>query len=214
MKEVSLSGAVRTHVGKKDAKAVRNAGNVPCVVYGAGSQIHFSASHNDLSKLIHTPHVHIVKVDVDGKSIRTIIQDIQFHPITDRIHHVDFIELKDDKKIKVNVPVILHGRAIGVMNGGKLSQVFRKLKVYALPGELPDAIKVDISGLRIGGSVRVRDLITDKLDIINAPGAVVCSIKMARGAVETEEEEAAAAEAEAAAAEGGEGAEAAEAAAE
>ncbi|OIQ37791.1 MAG: 50S ribosomal protein L25/general stress protein Ctc [Crocinitomix sp. MedPE-SWsnd] len=189
MKQVSLSGSIRENVGKKDAKAVRNADRVPCVVYGGGEQTHFSVKHSDMEKLVYTPNVNIVEVDVDGKKVRTIIQDVQHHPITDRIHHVDFIELKDDKKVKVNVPVVITGRAIGVLNGGRLSQVFRTLKVYALPGELPDAITVDISDLRIGMSVRVRDLMTDKLEILNAPSAVVASVKMARGAVDEDEEE-------------------------
>jgi len=214
MKQVSLSGSLRENVGKKDAKAVRNADRVPCVVYGGSEQTHFSVKHSDMEKLVYTPNVNIVEVDVDGKKVRTIIQEVQHHPITDRIHHVDFIELQDDKKVKVNVPVVLEGRALGVLNGGKLSQVFRTLKVYALPGELPDTITVDISPLKIGMSVRVRDLMTDKLEILNAPSAVVCAVKMARGATAEEEaEDAALAEAEAAKAEGGEGAEGGEEAA-
>jgi large subunit ribosomal protein L25 len=189
MKQVSLSGSLRENVGKKDAKAVRNAERVPCVVYGGDDQTHFSVRHSDMEKLVYTPNVNIVEVDVDGKKVRTIIQEVQHHPVTDRIHHVDFIELKDDKKVKMNIPVVLEGRAIGVLNGGRLSQVFRTLKVYALPGELPDTITVDISKLRIGMSVRVRDLMTETLEILNAPSAVVCSVKMARGAVDEGEEE-------------------------
>ncbi|MDG1914424.1 MAG: 50S ribosomal protein L25/general stress protein Ctc [Crocinitomix sp.] len=189
MKEVSLSGSARTNVGKKDAKAVRVAGNVPCVVYGAGKQIHFSVKHVDMEKLIYTPNVYIINVDVDGVTVKTIIQDIQYHPVTDRIVHVDFIELQDDKKIKVNIPVNLFGRSQGVLNGGKLQQIFRRLKVYALPGDLPDSIEVDISPLKIGMAIRVSDVNTDKLNIINSPNAVICSVKMARGVVEDEEEE-------------------------
>lgn len=189
MKEVSLSGSLRENVGKKDAKAVRNAGNVPCVVYGGNEQVHFSVDHVQMEKLIYTPNVYIIKLDIDGKAIKTVIQDIQFHPVTDRIWHVDFIQLEDNKPVKVEIPVRLTGRAIGVMNGGKLSQVFRRLRVYALPGNLPDAIEVDISKLRIGQSIRVKDLITDELNILNAPNAVVCSIKMARGAVDEGEED-------------------------
>jgi large subunit ribosomal protein L25 len=208
MKEVSLSGSARTNVGKKDAKAVRVAGNVPCVIYGAGTQTHLSVKHTDMEKLIYTPNVHIINVDVAGKTIKTIIQDIQFHPVTDKVVHVDFIELQDDKKIKVNIPVNLFGRSPGVLNGGKLQQIFRRLKVYALPGDLPDSIEVSIDSLKIGMAIRVSDINNDKLNIINSPNAVICSVKMARGASEEEEEEeaAAAAAAEAAAAEG-EGAE-------
>ncbi|WP_066759858.1 50S ribosomal protein L25/general stress protein Ctc [Crocinitomix algicola] len=189
MKEVSLSGSLRSNVGKKDAKQIRNAGQVPCVVYGTGSQTHFSVSHVDMEKLIYTPNVYIINVEVEGKTIKSIIQDIQFHPVTDKIIHVDFIELQDDKKIKVNIPVNLVGRAPGVLNGGKLQQIFRRLKVYALPGDLPDSIEVDISKLRIGQAIRVRDVNTDELNIQNAASAVICSVKMARGAVNTDEEE-------------------------
>lgn len=185
MKEVSLSGSLRESVGKKDATAVRNAGNVPCVVYGGADQIHFSVRAVDMEKLVYTPHVHIINIELGDKKVKGIIQEVQHHPLTDRILHVDFIELKDDKKVKVNIPVKLTGRAIGVMNGGKLSQVFRKLKVYALPGELPDTIEVDISKLRIGHSIRVKDVAElSGLEILNAASAVVCSIKMARGAVD------------------------------
>jgi len=193
MKEVSLSGSLRANVGKKDAKAVRNSGEVPCVVYGLGEQTHFSVKHVDMEKLVYTPNVYIINLDIDGKAIKTVVQDIQFHPITDKILHVDFIELKDDKKIKVNIPVNLIGRSPGVMAGGKLQQIFRRVKVNALPANLPDSIDVDISKLQIGQAVRVRDINTEELDIQNAASAVVCSVKMARGAVK-----AAAAEEEAA----------------
>lgn len=189
MKEVSLSGSLRENVGKKDAKAVRNAGEVPSVIYGTGEQLHVSLKHTDLEKLIYTPNVYIINIEVGGKAVKTVMQEVQYHPVTDRILHVDFLELQDDKKVKVNIPVNLIGRPIGVMNGGKFSQVFRKLKVYALPANLPDAIDVDISGLKIGGSVRVKDLITEELNILNAPNAVVCAVKMARGAVQDEEAE-------------------------
>ena len=189
MKEVSLSGSLRENVGKKDATAVRNADRVPCVVYGNGEQKHFSVRHVDIEKLVYTPNVYIINLDFDGQNVKTIIQDIQHHPVTDRIHHVDFIALKDDKKVKIEVPVVLTGRSMGVMNGGKLSQVFRKLKVYAVPGELPDAIEVDITKLRIGGVIRVRDVVaTSGLEILNPASAVICSVKMARGAVEEETE--------------------------
>lgn len=195
-----MSGSLRENVGKKDAKALRNNGLVPAVIYGAGKEYHVSLKHVELEKLVYTPKVHIVSVEVGGNPIKTIIQEVQHHPLTDRIQHVDFIELQDDKKVKLDIPVNLVGRPIGVINGGKLSQLFRKLKVYALPANLPDTIEVDISGLRIGHAVRVRDLVTEDLNILNPLDAVVCSIKMARGAVDEEEEEV-----EGEATEGGEG---------
>lgn len=190
MKEVSLSGSARTNVGKKDAKAVRVAGEVPCVIYGTGRQIHFSVKHVEMEKLVYTPNVYIINVNVDGSEMRSIIQDIQFHPVTDRIQHVDFIELEADKKIKVNIPVILFGRSPGVLSGGKLQQIFRKVKVFTTPDNLPDSIKVDISKLKIGQAIRIRDINSEQLNILNAASAVICSVKMSRGAVATEEEEA------------------------
>jgi large subunit ribosomal protein L25 len=189
MKEVSLSGALRTHVGKKDAKAIRNAGNIPCVVYGSGEQHHFSVKHTEMEKLVYTPNVYIINLDIDGNAKKAIIQDIQFHPVTDKIVHVDFIELADDKKVKLNIPVNLVGRAPGVLNGGKLQQIFRKLKVLGYPKDLPDTIEVDINKLRIGQAIRVRDISVEGIELLNAPSAVVCSVKMARGAVDVDEDE-------------------------
>ncbi len=189
MKEVSLSGSVRSNVGKKDAKAVRVAGEIPCVVYGSGTQIHFSVKHVEMEKLVYTPFVHIVNLEVDGKVMRSLIQDIQFHPVTDKIVHVDFIELHPDKKVRVNIPLNLIGRSPGVLSGGKLQQIFRKVKVFATPDNLPDSIEVDISKLKIGQAIRIRDVNNDKLNILNAQSAVICSVKMARGAVATPEVE-------------------------
>lgn len=189
MKKVSLSGSIRENVGKKDAKAVRNARRVPCVVYGSGKQTHFSVKHTDLEKIVFNKDVFNVEVDIDGTKYSTIIQDTQQHPVTDKIMHCDFLELADDKKVKVDIPVVLEGRSVGVMNGGRLQQVFRKLTVYALPNALPEVIKVDISDLKIGMSVRVKELATDDMELLNAPNAVVVSVKMARGATAEEQAE-------------------------
>jgi len=195
MKKVSLSGSIRENVGKKDAKAVRNARRVPCVVYGSGKQTHFSVKHTDLEKIVFNKDVFNVEVDIEGSKFSTIIQDMQQHPVTDKIMHCDFLELSDTKKVRVDIPVVIEGRSPGVMNGGRLQQVFRKLTVYAVPSALPEVITVDISELKIGMSIRVSELTTDDIDLLNAANAVVVSVKMARGA--TEEEEAAdAAEAE------------------
>ena len=194
MKKVSLSGSNRENVGKKDAKAVRNAKRVPCVVYGSGKQTHFSVKHTDLEKIVFNKDVFIVELDVAGAKFSTIIQDMQMHPVTDKITHIDFLELAEDKKVKIDIPVVLEGRSPGVMNGGRLQQVFRKLTVLALPSALPDVITVDISDLKIGKSIRVSALETDEMELLNAANAVVVSVKMARGASDDEEEELAAAE--------------------
>jgi large subunit ribosomal protein L25 len=183
MKEVSLSGSVRSNVGKKDAKAVRVNGDIPCVIYGTGKQIHFSVKHIDMEKLVYTPDVNIISLEIDGTNYRSIIQDIQFHPVTDKIVHIDFIELQENKRVKVSIPLNLFGRSTGVLSGGKLQQIFKRVKVFALPNDIPASIEVDITKLKIGQSIRIKDINTAALNIINAPNAVVCSVKMARGAV-------------------------------
>jgi large subunit ribosomal protein L25 len=183
MKEVSLSGSVRSNVGKKDAKAVRVNGDIPCVIYGTGKQIHFSVKHIDMEKLVYTPDVNIISLEIGGTNYRSIIQDIQFHPVTDKIVHIDFIELQENKRVKVSIPLNLFGRSTGVLSGGKLQQIFKRVKVFALPNDIPASIEVDITKLKIGQSIRIKDINTAALNIINAPNAVVCSVKMARGAV-------------------------------
>ncbi|MFY7990969.1 MAG: 50S ribosomal protein L25/general stress protein Ctc [Fluviicola sp.] len=194
MKVAQLSGSPRANVGKKDAKALRDAGQVPCVLYGQGTQTHFSVKDISIEKLVYNPDVFQFELDVDGKKTKAIIQEIQQHPVTDKVMHVDFLELDDKKPVKVALPVRLTGSSRGVMAGGKLMQVFRRLKVIGLPGELPDAITIDITKLRIGQSVRVGDLETGGLKFTDAKNAVVVAVKMARGAskaaeVDDEDEE-------------------------
>jgi len=184
MKEVSLSGSPRESVGTKDATAVRNSGRIPCVVYGSGSQTHFIVEKLDMERLVITPHVSIVNLDIAGKKSKALIQAVQFHPVTDKIQHVDFLELNDKKKVKVEIPVKLTGRSEGVMSGGKLQQVFRKVKVQAFPADLPDNLTIDITKMKVGDSIRIKELSTDKVQILNAPNAVVVSVKVARGIVE------------------------------
>lgn len=183
MKEVSLSGSPRENVGSKDATAVRNSGRVPCVVYGGESQTHFTVEKLAIEKLVFTPFVSIVNLDIAGKKSKALIQAIQFHPVTDKVHHVDFLELNDKKKVKVEIPVKVTGRSVGVMAGGKLQQVFRKVKVHALPGDLPDDLTIDITNMKVGDAIRIKELSTDKVQILNSPNAVVVSVKSARGVV-------------------------------
>lgn len=182
MKVAPLSGSLRANVGKKDAKAMRNAGLVPCVLYGQGSQTHFSIKDIAIEKLVFNPDVFQIELDIEGKKTNAIIQDLQQDPITDKVLHVDFLELDAKKPVKVALPVRLTGASRGVLAGGKLMQVFRRLKVVALPGELPEAIIIDITKLRIGQSIRVGDLETSGLKFVDAKSAVVVSVKMARGA--------------------------------
>lgn len=199
MKTVQLSGSPRASVGKKDAKAVRNAGRVPCVLYGAGEQMYFSVRDVDMEKIVFSPDVYRIELDIDGTKKVAIIQDLQIHPVKDTVQHVDFLELVDDKPIKVAIPVTLSGRSKGVLNGGRLQQVFRRLKVEGLPKDIPAAIDLDITPIRIGQSIRVSQIDIPGVKVLNAPNAVVVSVKMARGAVDTgDDEETAEGEAESA----------------
>lgn len=182
MKVAQLSGSPRANVGKKDAKALRDSGQVPCVLYGQGTQTHFSLPDIKVEKLIFNPDVFKIELDIDGKKANAIIQEIQQNPITDKVVHIDFLELDEKKPVKVALPVRLTGASRGVLAGGRLMQVFRRLRVVGLPTDLPEAIVIDITKLRIGQSIRVKDLENDGLAISEAKNAVVVAVKMARGA--------------------------------
>ena len=184
MKTVSLSGSPRENVGKKDAKALRGAGKVPCVLYGGKDQIHLS-----VDKFIYTPDVFIYELDLNGEKVNAIIRDIQFHPVTDETIHVDFLQLVDGKPVRMELPLKLVGNAIGVRNGGRLMANFRRIKIKGIPAELPDAVEVDINKLRIGQFIRIEDLTLPSATILHNPKNVVVGVKMARGAVDEDEEE-------------------------
>ena len=155
MKSITINGSKRESVGKKATKALRNAGMVPCVLYGENNPVHFAAKELGFSKLVYTPNAHTVLLTLDDKTtVNAILQDIQFHPVSDRILHVDFYELKDDKEISMNIPVELQGAAPGVLiSGGTLVLNKRKLRVRALPSNLPDVIIADISALELGSKL-------------------------------------------------------------
>ena len=200
MKSVEIQGTLRTELGSKFAQAERKAGNVPCVIYGGETPIHFSAPVLAFKSLVYTPEAKTAKITVGDQTVEAVIQDMQFHPVTDVLMHIDFIQLIDGKPVTMNIPVVLHGQARGVLNGGKLKMVLRTLSVRALPNELPDSIDLDITKLRIGKSIRVSDVVPAGYQILNADTAVIVTIKKARGAVDDgdDEEEEAAAEAPAA----------------
>jgi large subunit ribosomal protein L25 len=183
MKTAQLSGSIRTNVGKKDASAVRNAGMVPCVLYGQGEQTHFAVKKNDIEKIVFSPEVFQVELDIDGKKANGIIRELQQHPTKDTILHVDFLELSATKPVKVGLPVRLTGSSRGVMAGGKLMQVFRRLNCIGLPQDLPEAIVLDITKLKIGKSIRVGSIEIPGVKFLDPANAVVVSVKMARGAI-------------------------------
>ena len=183
MKTAQLSGSPRVNVGKKDATALRNAGRVPCVLYGTGEQTHFHVKLNDIEKIVYSPEVYQVELDVEGKKARGIIRELQQHPVTDKIQHVDFLEVTDSKPITVGLPVRITGSSQGIMAGGKLMQAFRRLRSNGLAKDLPDAITLDITKLRIGQSIRVKSINIPGVTFLDPANAVVVAVKMARGAV-------------------------------
>lgn len=190
MKSITIKGSERESVGKKSTKALRNAGKVPCVIYGGEVPIHFSADELSFKDLVYTPNAHTVVVKMeDGKKVRAVMQDIQFHPVTDRILHVDFYQLFDDKAVTLEIPVRLEGNSPGVRNGGRLLFRKRKLVIRALPDNLPDIFKVDISKLKIGDNISVETLKNDDFAILHPDSTVVVQVKTARTAVMVEDEE-------------------------
>ncbi len=190
MKSITINGSQRESVGKVATKALRNAGKVPCVVYGGDKPIHFSAETLAFKDLVYTPDVHTVVIKLDnGDKINAVLQDIQFHPVTDNIVHVDFYQIFDEKEITMEIPVRLVGNSRGVKNGGVLRVPNRKLKVKALPADLPDFIEADITELRIGSKLYVTELPTANFKIMHPDNTVVAQVRTSRVIIEDIEEE-------------------------
>jgi large subunit ribosomal protein L25 len=187
MKVIFISGSPRASVGKKDSKALRVQGLVPCVLYGGNEQVHFSAKQSDFKPLIFTPEVHTVELEVSGKKYNAILQDVQFHNIKDHLLHVDFFQVNEDKPVIIGIPVKLEGVAPGVREGGNLVTKMRKLKVRALLKDLPDFITVDISKLAIGQSVKIGELKNSKLTFIEAPNVVIVAVSETRASKQAAE---------------------------
>ena len=187
MKTLAISVKERLNVGKTNTRALRNQGNVPCVLYGGEKQVTFYAHENDFRKLVYTPETFVVNLDVDGKKTKAIMQDIQFHPVTEKILHIDFLEVFDDKPITVSLPVILSGVAIGVKNGGNL--MFRRPKIITkgLVSNLPEAINIDIEHLKIGMFIYIKDVVIEGAEFLAPPNSVVVGVKTARAAIVEEE---------------------------
>jgi large subunit ribosomal protein L25 len=204
MKSVEIKCNLRKELGKKDSKKLRTQEKVPCVLYGGGENVHFWALEKDFRKVIYTPNVYLIDLNVDGKVYNAIVQDVQFHPVSDRIQHVDFIQISPDKKVAIDIPVQLNGVPVGVKEGGKLMIAMRKLKVRALPKHLPDVLEIDVTNVSLGKTVKVSDIKFPNIEPLDAKNSVIASVRLTRAArgAATEEEEAA--EAAAAAAEGGE----------
>ncbi len=189
MKSITINGSQRESVGKVSTKALRNAGMVPCVVYGGDKAVHFSAEELAFSKLVFTPNAHTVVIALDnGTSINAILQDIQFHPVSDKILHVDFYQLFDDKEVTMNIPVNIIGNAPGVLAGGVLNRNQRKLRVKALPANLPDFIDADVSELNIGNKLYITALANDKYTFLQPDNTVVAQVRVSRAAMKAAQE--------------------------
>ena len=189
MKTLAISAKLRNGTGKTDSKALRNQGNVPCVLYGGEKQVCFYAHENDFRNLVHTPDVFIVELDIEGEKYRAIMQDLQFHPVTDKLLHLDFLQIFDDKEVTMTIPVHLEGMSIGIRNGGVLSFRRRKIITRAIPGNLPDYIEINIEDLDIGQSIFIKDLRVDKYSFLALDNAVVVGVRTARELIIEEEEE-------------------------
>ena len=191
MKSITIKGSKRESVGKSATKALRNAGMVPCVLYGGDEPVHFAAEELAFTKLVYTPNAHTVALEIGEKmKFNAILQDIQFHPLTDKILHIDFYQLFDDKAISMDIPVKILGAAPGVLNsGGVLSRNKRKLRVRALPANLPDFIEADISNLELGSKLYVTELENENYRFLHPDNTVVCQVRTSRTSLQVETDE-------------------------
>jgi len=183
MKTLAISVKARPQVGKSSTRALRNQGNVPCVLYGGEKQVTFYAHENDFRKLVYTPDTFVVELDIEGSKTKAVMQDIQFHPVTDKILHIDFLEVFDNKPVTVSLPVILQGIALGVRNGGNL--LFRRPKIITkgLISNLPDSISINVEDLAIGMFIYIKDISIDGCEFLAPPNSVVVGVKTARTAI-------------------------------
>lgn len=200
MKTIEIKGSFRKELGKKSSRQIRREGNVPCVIYGKDENIHFHAHENSFKNLVYTHEAHLVKLNLDGQEYKAVLQDIQFHPVSDKILHVDFVRVFEDKPVTISMPVTVIGDSVGVKAGGKLIVKRRNLKIKGLVNDLPEDLHVDVTDLKIHHSIKVGDLSFDKIELLDPKITTVVTVATSRVALKTEEEEAA----EAAAAEGAE----------
>lgn len=192
MNIVSISGSLRENVGKKDAKMLRNSGMLPAVVYGGENQFHIALDAKEFKKLVYTPLVFFIEIQIDGKKYLTILKDAQYHPVSGNAFHADFIQIFDDKAIQMNIPFNRIGKSVGISKGGVAYNGLRRLKVNALPNNMPDSIDIDITDISIGQSIKVRDLNLENVTLMDDQNAIVCGVNVPRvqSLVEDEEDEA------------------------
>lgn len=188
MKSASLSGSSRENVGKKAANSLRKSGQVPGVLYGDGNQIHFSVDEIKLSQLVVNPDAFAIDLDIDGSASKCIIQEVQFHPVTDRIVHIDLLKIIEGKPVKVNLPLISQGTAQGVVAGGRMVTLFRRVPVQGLFENLPDALTADVSALNIGDGLRVKDLNIQGCEILLNESVLLFACRRTRAAMSLDTE--------------------------
>jgi large subunit ribosomal protein L25 len=191
MKSIEIKAHLREHYGKKSSNSLRAEGNVPCVMYGGKENIHFYAHENSFRKLVYTPEVYLVNLEIDDKSYKAVMKDIQFHPVSDRLQHIDFMQVFEDKPVTISIPIKITGESVGVKAGGKLRIKRRSLRVKGLAADIPDHFTIDISKIQIGQSIKIGDLSFDKLEIIDTKRAMVVAVAVSRVSVKEEEEVAA-----------------------
>ena len=189
METIEIIGYKRANLGKKNSNKLREEGNVPCVVYGGDEQIHFHAPMILFRDLVYTPGANFVKLNIEGIEKDVILQDIQFHPVSEVILHADFLELQDNKKVKMDIPVKIIGDSPGVQQGGKILIRIRKLSVMAYPKNMPEFVEVDISELQLGKSIKVEDILKEQYEILNSPLVSIVSVNIPRVKIEIEEDE-------------------------
>ena len=180
MQTIQINGTARNDFGKKFAKAARREGQVPCIVYGGGEEIAFSVDAKELGQLIYTPNSYIIEINIDGKIVKAVMREVQFHPVREQILHVDFYRIQEGKPVAVNVPVRLTGNAEGVKIGGKLALSARKLTVKALVEYIPDEIVVDVTPLKVGQTIFVGDLQFEGLTFVTPATTAVCAVRVTR----------------------------------
>ncbi len=189
MKTIAIEGNLRENLGGSSAKQLRREGQVPCVIYGGDENIHFYTSEKSFKELLYTPEVFNSEITIDGKKYSCVIRQAQYHPVTDQVEHVDFLELLPSKEVMIRVPVVLKGNARGVRNGGRLKVNLRRLRVKAVPSGLPGQIEIDITNLKIGETIRVEDVSVEDFVIDHEPTRAICLIQTARNVVEEVEED-------------------------
>ena len=189
METIEIIGYKRANLGKKNSNKLREEGNVPCVVYGGDEQIHFHAPMILFRDLVYTPGANFVKLNIEGIEKDVILQDIQFHPVSEVILHADFLELQDNKKVKMDIPVKIIGDSPGVQQGGKILIRIRKLSVMAYPKNMPEFVEVDISELQLGKSIKVEDILKEQYEILNSPLVSIVSVNIPRVKIEIEKDE-------------------------